>query len=255
MSRKCFYVGRLKDDVGTLTIRGDAAHHMTRVLRLAVDDPVELRDGLGRSWRARIRSISKGAVDVQVIEEVPLNTESVIHLTLAMALARSDRMDLVVRQGTEIGVHRFDFFPAARSQYRLGAQEVGRRRDRCLKIAQEAMCQCRRAFLPEICIHPNLDGFLETVGHPAAMAGKEKLKVLTLEGRMERSLMDLHREHPVCREVVAATGPEGGWTEEEVMRFEREGFLSVHLGPRILRFETATLAVMVCAQLLWGDLR
>ena len=66
--------------------------------------------------------------------------------------------------------------------------------------------------------------------------------------------MDVHREHPVCSEVVAAIGPEGGWAEGEVSRFEQEGFLSVHLGPRIMRFETATLAVMVCAQLLWGDL-
>jgi 16S rRNA (uracil1498-N3)-methyltransferase len=254
MSRKCFYVGRLKEHVETLTIRGDAAHHMIRVLRLGVDDLVELRDGWGRSWRARIRSISKGAVDVQFLDEVILNTESVIHLTIGMALARSDRMDLIVRQGTEIGVNRFDFFPAARSQYRLGAQEVGTRQARCLKIAQEAMCQCRRTFLPEIRIHKNLDGFLEAVGH-LATTGKETLKVLALEGRMERSLMDIHREHPACSEMIAATGPEGGWTEEEVNRFEREGFLSVHLGPRIMRFETATLAVMVGAQLLWGDLR
>ncbi len=254
MSRKCFYVGRLKEDVETLTIRGDAAHHMIRVLRLGVDEPVELRDGLGRCWRCRIRSISKGAVDVQFIDEVTLNTESVIHLTIGMALARSDRMDLIVRQGTEIGVNRFDFFPAARSQYRLGAQEVGRRQERCLKIAQEAMCQCRRTFLPEIRIHKDLDGFLETVGR-SATPGKETLKVLALEGRMEKSLMDIYGERPVCSEVVAATGPEGGWTEEEVKRFERQGFLSVHLGPRIMRFETAALAVMVCAQLLWGDLR
>jgi 16S rRNA (uracil1498-N3)-methyltransferase len=254
MSRKCFYVGRLKEDVGTLTIRGDAAHHMTRVLRLRVDDQVELRDGLGRSWSARIRSISRGGVDVTVIEEITLEAESAVHLTLGMALARSDRMDLVVRQGTEIGIHGFDFFPAARSQYKLGVDEVGKRRDRCLKIAREAMCQCRRTILPEIRIHRNLEGFFETLRY-SATPGKERLKVLALEGRMERSLMDIHQEHPVCSELLAAIGPEGGWTEEEGRQFEREGFLSVHLGPRILRFETATLAVMVCAQLLWGDLR
>jgi 16S rRNA (uracil1498-N3)-methyltransferase len=254
MSRTCFYVGRVKEGVETLTIRGDAAHHMIRVLRLGVDDPVELRDGMGRGWSARIRGIARGAVDVQVIDEVTLNMESVTHLTLGMALARSDRMDLVIRQGTEIGVHQFDFFPSARSQYRLSGREIGKRQDRFTRIAQEAMCQCRRTVLPEIRIHQNLGEFLERVGD-SGTPGKERLKVLALEGRMERSLMDIHRERPVCSEVVAAAGPEGGWTEGEVHSFKREGFLPVHLGPRILRIETATLAVMACAQLLWGDLR
>lgn len=253
MSRKCFYIGRLDEDATILAIRGDAAHHIGRVLRLGVGETVELRDGLGRSWRAQIHGISKGAVEVRILEEFVIQTESAIRLTLGMALARSDRMDQIVRQGTELGVRRFAFFPAARSQYKLGGDESGKRLVRWLKIAQEAMCQCQRTVLPEVTIHESVNDFFQAVGLSTTRE-KESLKVLAAEGRMDRSLMDLYREHPVCSEMVAAIGPEGGWTEAEESRFQCEGFLSIHLGPRIMRFETAALAVMVCAQLLWGDL-
>jgi 16S rRNA (uracil1498-N3)-methyltransferase len=253
MSRKCFYVGPFEDGAGMLTLRGETAHHVNRVLRLGVGEGVELRDGAGRSWLARIHEVSGSAVQVRIIEELHVNAEAAIHLTLGMALARSDRMDQVVRQGTEVGIHRFAFFPAARSQYRLGGEDVGRRRARWLKIAREAMCQCRRTVLPEVFILDGVGAFIEETRFSGARE-KECLKVLTVEGRLERSLMDLYREFPHCDELVAVIGPEGGWTESEVSRFEGEGFMSVHLGPRIMRFETAAMAAMIGAQLLWGDL-
>jgi 16S rRNA (uracil1498-N3)-methyltransferase len=253
MSRKCFYVGRLGDDLSTVLIQGDAAHHISRVLRLRVGENVELRDGLGRSWRAQILDISKSAVDLRILDELTIQTESAMRLTLGLALARADRMDWMVRQGTEAGVHRFAFFPASRSQYRLDGRESARRSDRWLKIAQEAMCQCQRTVLPQISVHESVDAFIKAVSL-SAVPEKESLKVLAAEGRMEKSLMDVYREHPVCSEIVAVVGPEGGWSEGEVSRFEFEGFHRIHLGPRIMRFETAALAVMVSAQLLWGDL-
>lgn len=254
MSGKCFYIGPVDERVEILTIQGDAAHHMSRVLRLGVGEPVELRDGVGHGWRGRIEAVSKGAVSVRVLEKISLGTESPLSLTLGMALARSDRMDLVVRQGTELGVDRLAFFPAARSQYRLTGQEARRRLDRWSRISREALCQCRRAVLPEIVLHGSLEAFLEAV-RTSGGPGEERLKVLALEGRMGRSLQDLHGEVAECTKMVVATGPEGGWSEEEVSRLEGEGFLCVHLGPRIMRFETAALAVLVGAQLLWGDLR
>ena len=254
MSRKCFYIGPIDKHVEILTIQGDAAHHMSRVLRLGVGECLELRDGMGHGWSGRIEAVSKGEVSVRVLEEINLGTESPLFLTLGMALARSDRMDLVVRQGTELGVGRFTFFPSARSQYRLTAQESRRRLDRWSRISREALCQCRRAVLPEISLHESLDAFLEDVRNSGGPR-QERLKVLALEGRMGRSLRELHGEYPECSEMVAATGPEGGWRAEEVSRLEGEEFISVHLGPRIMRFETAALAVLVGAQLLWGDLR
>lgn len=254
MSSRCFYCGPIDAGVETVTIQGDPAHHMTRVLRLEVGELVELRDGRGRSWSGRIESLSKGRVSVRVLEEIQLRTESPLNLALGMAFARPDRMDLVVRQGTELGVSRFAFFPAARSQYRLDALEAPRRLERWSRISREALCQCRRTVLPDIGLFQSLEDFLDAVGGFGGPT-EEFLKVLALEGRMKRSLKDIHRGHPLCSKMVAVVGPEGGWKEEEVSRFELEGFLPVHIGPRIMRFETAALAVLVGAQLLWGDLR
>lgn len=237
-----------------LTLHGDTAHHVSRVLRLGVGETVELRDGVGGSWLGQIHRIAGGAVQVGIIDELDVRTESAIHLTLGMALARSDRMDQVVRQGTEAGIQRFAFFPAARSQYRLSGEDRLKRRDRWLKIAQEAMCQCRRTILPEVVILDGLDALMEGM-HALGAREKESLKVVAVEGRLERSLMDLQREYPHCEELLLVIGPEGGWTDLEVSRFQGEGFISVHLGPRIMRFETAAMAAMIGAQLLWGDLR
>jgi len=254
MNRRCFYVGLVEKGAEVLTIQGDAAHHMSRVLRLGVGDTVELRDGRGRGWSGCIEGVSKGSVSVRLLEEIRLRNESPLNVTLGMAFARSDRMDVVVRQATELGVGGFAFFPAGRSQYRLSRPETLRRLERWSRICREAMCQCRRTVLPEINLYESLDAFLEAVrgfGGPR----EEILKVLALEGRMKRSLQDIHGDYPVCSGMIVANGPEGGWMEEEVRRFERERFLCVHLGPRILRFETAALALLVGAQLLWGDLR
>jgi 16S rRNA (uracil1498-N3)-methyltransferase len=174
-----------------------------------------------------------------------------LQLTLAMAFARMDRMDVVIRQATELGIHCFVAYRSARSQYGLSDGQGEKRRERWLKIAREAMCQCGRMRVPEIHVVSDLQKFIAEKTQSTA-AGKS-LRLLALENEKQMSLNDLRRSFPQCNEVFAVIGPEGGWTAEEVHDFRESGYHAVRLGPRILRLETAAIAFVTLAQINWGD--
>jgi len=252
MTRRCFFIEAVEPDTDCVILTGQTAHHIMSVLRLGKGDPLELRDGRGSGWRGLIVGKEKASIRVQLTDRLPLHNESPLKVTLAMALARSDRMELVVRQATELGVHRFVAYRSKRSQYGLSDVQAGKRSDRWLKIAREAMCQCDRMKVPEIVFVPDLPKF-------AADQWEEKkegksLRLLASEGERRSTLRDVWRSFPECDEILVVVGPEGGWAEDEVQKFKANDFRTIHLGPRILRLETAAIAFVALVQMLWGDL-
>jgi 16S rRNA (uracil1498-N3)-methyltransferase len=253
MTRKSFLIDPLDLDAQEVTLRDDSAHHIRNVLRLKPGDHIELRDGKGSGCRAMIQEVRSGHVRVGLRERLlPLN-ESPLQLTLALAFSRFDRMELVLRQATEMGIHRFAAFGAERSGYDLSASRMDRRKERWSKIAREALCQCGRMMLPEILLLGNTAGLISAVLSWEKKRGNI-LKVLAREDGYRESLSGLKRVHPFCRELLVVVGPEGGWTEVEREHFADTGFHSVHLGPRTLRLETAALGLLAAVQFLWGDL-
>lgn len=251
MTRRCFYIEKIDPDADYVTLKGQTAHHVQSVLRLRSGDFLELRDGCGEGWTGEIVDRDKDTVRVRVIERQLLQTESPLQLTLAMAFARTDRMELVVRQATELGIHRFVAYRSKRSQYGLSAAQLEKRRKRWLTIAREAMCQCGRMKTPEIHLVPDLLKCLDEISHPDGTG--TTLRLLALEGAERSGLADIRQSFPECSEVLAVIGPEGGWSSEEVQELLAAGFCAVHLGPRILRLETAAVAFIALTQLLWGD--
>jgi len=231
---------------------GATAHHMQDVLRLQSGDAIELRDGRGNGWTGSVVKNERGAVRIRLISYQVLPNESSLDLVLAMALARSDRMELVIRQATELGITRFVAYRSKRSQYSLSAAQMDKRRARWLKIAREAMCQCGRMKFPEIHVASDFSDFIRWTENHANQ--NETLRLVAMEDERQTSLADIQRSVPKCQQLVAVIGPEGGWTAEELKEFAAVGFRKVHLGPRILRLETAAIAFVTMAQNLWGDL-
>lgn len=252
MTRRCFFIDAVEPGADSVVLTGQTAHHIMSVLRMGKGEPLELRDGKGRGWKGLIVGQEKTSLHVQLIDKLPLRNESPLRITLAMALARTDRMELVVRQATELGVRRFLAYRSKRSQYGLSDAQAEKRCDRWLKIAREAMCQCDRMKVPEIDFVPDLPKF--AAEQWGAKKDGASLKLLALEGERRSSLRDVWRSFPKCDEVLAVIGPEGGWTDEEVQEFKNADFFAVHLGPRILRLETAAVAFVAMVQMLWGDL-
>jgi 16S rRNA (uracil1498-N3)-methyltransferase len=253
MTRKCFLVDQRDLSAGRVTLGDDVAHHVRAVLRLRAGDSIELRDGQGNAWDAVLTEMAGREVRVAVVAKKFVQQESALQLTLALAFSRADRMELAVRQATEMGVHRFIAFPAVRSEYRLSGSRMAKREERWRRIAREALCQCGRTSLPQIQICANAEEFL-SASSEALISEREGLKILAREDADRLSLLSLHARYPECQKMLVAVGPEGGWSQPEGDHFLRAGFHPVHLGPRTLRLETATLALLAAVQLLWGDL-
>jgi 16S rRNA (uracil1498-N3)-methyltransferase len=253
MTRKCFLLEDENPEVGgVVTLSESTAHHVRHVLRLRPGERIELRDGRGHGWYAVIQEMHGQGIRVAVEEKQVIQRESSLRVTLALAFSRSDRMELALRQATEMGVDRFVTFGAERSDYRLAGARMERRIDRWRKITGEALCQCGRMRLPEIVM---LSDTADLISHAAAwnLVDGEGLKILAKEEGERQSLTSLSDRYPVCRRMLVAVGPEGGWSKVEGAQFGEAGFDAVHLGPRILRLETAVVALLAAAQLLWGD--
>jgi 16S rRNA (uracil1498-N3)-methyltransferase len=253
MTRKCFLVDEIDFREELVSLAGDVAHHLRNVLRLRPGDSIELRDGRGNGWSAVIREMKGREVRVAIEKKQRVQNESPLRLTLALAFSRSDRMELVLRQATEMGVDRFIAFRAERSEYHLPGSQRDRRIERWRKITREALCQCGRMSLPEILVLSDTAELISSDSTGKPNDGKT-LKILAREEADRQSLLALLEGHPVCRQVLAVVGPEGGWSKREGDQFMEGGFRPVHLGPRTLRLETAAVALLAGVQLLWGDL-
>ena len=234
-------------------LTGQTARHLATVLRMGRGEELVIVDGLGHEWVAEITSLASSGVRVKLLAQTGISNESPLDVTLALAFSRSEKMDQVVRQATELGATRVIGFRAARSQYGLGPTDSRKKRERWQKIAREARCQCRRQREPECEILSDIDQLL-TWADRWTVSADGALKILAAEGEARKSLLDLQRRSPSCMNFLAVVGPEGGWTAEEAHRFDDNGFEGVRLGPRILRLETAATAMLASIQLLWGDL-
>jgi 16S rRNA (uracil1498-N3)-methyltransferase len=254
MTRRCFLIDAPVDDSDqTVTLSGATAHHLTTVLRIRQGDQIELRDGRGGAWLALVTRLGGKDVSVQLQTSKRLSVESHLTLTVALAYARAERMELVIRQATELGVQRLVMFRSARSQYGLVGGDAENRRQRWLKIAREALCQCGRVHLPEMVMFADTVAFLEKLS-ASRTGGAHGLRVLAWEEEERQGMQSLWQEFPSCRELLLGIGPEGGFSGQEAQLFRSAGFHTVQLGPRVLRLETAAVAAITTAQVLWGDL-
>mgnify|MGYP001409777614 CR=1 FL=1 len=253
MTRKCFLVEPQVPGVEMVTLSDDVAHHLRNVLRLRPGDCIELRDGRGNGWAALVSEVKGKEVKIAVGEKLEVRNESPLELTLALAFSRFERMELVLRQATEMGVQRFIGFRAERSDYHLLGPHVERRKERWLKIAREALCQCGRMRLPEIAVLSDSAELISGADLWGSTEGRG-IKILAREEGERWGLRFLHLQYPACRRMLVVVGPEAGWSRREGEQFIQAGFHSVHLGPRTLRLETAAVSLLAAVQLLWGDL-
>lgn len=254
MTGRCFFAPGINPEAGTVELPPSESHHLEHVLRLKPGDFVELRDGEGGAWKAEISEMRKGRALVRLTEKVDSAIfEPPVQITLVLGLPRSDTMDMVIRQATELGVSGLIAFRAARSQYGLTGKQAEKKKERWSRIAAEAICQCGRTKKPRIDIFESLDHFLNRA-IPEAGPEEEILKIVAREREAGESFRQLHERSPAPARIVAAVGPEGGWEGAEIRRLAGAGFHAVGLGPRILRFETAAVALISSIQLFWGDM-
>jgi 16S rRNA (uracil1498-N3)-methyltransferase len=232
---------------GETVIVSDEDHrYLVRVLRLAVGDTVTLFDGRGAEADATITRLGPRALELRVdarrASDGPIGPE----LTLIQALARGEKLDLVVQKATELGVGRIIPVTTERAVPRLETVRASSRRVRWQKIAREAARQSGRADVPEI--EP-----VTPLAVAVAAAPRDALKLLLWEQARNISLRSV-LPAAAPSGIVVAIGPEGGFSDGEVAHARELGFQPVGFGPRILRTETAAVAALAVIGYALGDL-
>jgi 16S rRNA (uracil1498-N3)-methyltransferase len=227
-------------------LEGSEASHIRNVIRLNRGDAVGLVDGTGCEYSAVVDRIMTGRVELEITARRMSAGTSALSLTVAQGFLKEKKMDLVVRQLSELGVTRFIPFVCERVVARPGAGRGSFRRERWHKIAVESLKQCRRGDVMAV---GEVHGFDELLAR-----GRDHDLALFFWEDATAPIPALPAGRPKPASVLAVLGPEGGFSETEAQAAEAAGFHRVRLGPRILKAETAAVAAAAVVQYLFGDL-
>ena len=234
---------------GTAVLRGTDAHHLSRVMRARLGDTVILCDGNAVEYTAVITGFGDETVEFSVEEGYPSAAEPDVEVTLLVGYPKQDKLEQIIRHGVELGcAHFVPFF----SRYCVAApKKEEQKNERYNRIAFEAAKQCGRGILPDVALPlPNFGAVCRTLG-----AYDLVLFCYECGGQPLRSLLaDLPRTAGKTPKIALITGAEGGFAAEEAAAAANAGAKTIGLGPRILRCETAPLAVLSAVMTLTGNL-
>ena len=224
----------------------DETHHLARVLRLHPGDVVTAADGRGHAWQVRLLTLCESATGA-IVGAAELAPESALEIALVQAVPKGDRLETIVRATTELGVKRILPALTARTIVRLDAPRWRERARRWQRVAREAAKQCGRATVPLVEPPRPLAEWLAE-DEPTDL----RLCLWEVDGAPLRDVIE--RCAPRPRSVRVIVGPEGGLTRDEVARAGDAGYVTVTLGRRILRTDTAGVSIVALLQWALGDL-
>lgn len=235
-----------QDVVGaSLALPDDVAHHAVRVLRLQVGAPLRLFDGTGGEYRAAIDRIDRHGASVRVDRYDAVDREWPHAPAIVMAIVATDPMDAAVRKSVELGAAAIVPVVAARSQGLLAGVRARKRLSHWRSIAIAACEQCGRNRVPPIADPIGFDDWLRDYVPSLGLAA------IAAPGA-QQSLAALGARTPPRHVVI---GPEGGFTDAEAGLAASRGLVPVHMGPRVLRADTAVVAALAMLAAACGDAR
>ena len=234
---------------GRAVLSGPDAHHLARVMRARVGDTVILCDGNAVEYTGTVTALGPDTVEFAVTEGYPTVAEPGVELTLFAGYPKQGKLEEIIQHGTELGVTHFvPFF----SRYCVAApKKEEQKNERYNRIAAEAAKQCGRGVLPDVALPlPNFGAVCRTFD-------QYDLVLFCYEcggAPLRQLLAETAPADGRKRKIAIVTGAEGGFAAEEAEMAAKAGARTVGLGPRILRCETAPLAVLASVMTLTGDL-
>lgn len=229
---------------GVLVLRGENAHHAGRVLRLRPGEAVTLCDGKGTDYDCAVETLEKDAVTCRVLGSHPADTEPKQQLTLFMALPKGDKMEFIVQKAVELGVS--EIVPYLSKNCVSRPDKTDKKVERWRKIAVEAAKQCGRGVLPAV--HA-----VVPAAEAVRLAAQAETALFLYENEKQTGLRDA-LAGGVGKTVSLMVGPEGGFAPEEAAAAKDAGLVSVSLGTRILRCETAPVAALAAVLYAGGNM-
>lgn len=221
------------------TLSEDAAHHAIHVLRLREGEEVTLFNGRGGEYAARIASIQRLRISIDLLEHRQVEREPPLRVTLVQGVSAGEKMDSTVRKAVELGVAEIQPLLATRSVARPKGERADSRRAHWQKVVIAACEQCGRNRIPAVQPLTSVEDYKPGEGMKVLLSPQAKLK---FSETIKNSTA-----------FILAAGPEAGFTAQEEAAFVAAGFEPVSLGPRVLRTETASVAALAALNALRGD--
>lgn len=241
---------------GRITITGEDVKHIRNVLRSVPGDALELSDGAGTDFDVTIESIEKENIITRINGSGSNRTESPIDITLFQGIPKADKMDFIIQKCVELGVNRIVPVMTVRTVVKFdNAKDAAAKAARWQRIALEAAKQCDRGIVPAVDVPVRFAEALKLAGSsPLRFIPYEEETGGNLRTHLEKAKAENFAEGRQRVKIAIFIGPEGGFASEEVAKAAESGFVSVTLGPRILRTETAGIAVVSIIGYELGDM-
>ena len=239
-----FYIEKSDITENIATITGEEAQHISRVLRMKKGDNVTLCDGEGMFYEATLTEFSDKTVIAEISSSRKAETEPLVELTIFQGVPKNPKLETIVQKLTEIGAVRIVPVDTKRAVAKL---DKSAKVDRLRKIAREAAKQSKRGIVPEV-----MDAM--SFKNAVKMASEADLSIIAYEEEVETSLKTaLTGKTP--KTVSVMIGPEGGFEKDEVEFARENGLVSITLGKRILRTETAPLVISAAVLYELGEMQ
>jgi 16S rRNA (uracil1498-N3)-methyltransferase len=248
--RRRFFVPQFEGN--SVSLQGDAAQHLGKVLRSEPGQLYELSDGR-HVWLGRVERVARDRVEFALVEKLPAR-EPRLQLSLLLAIIKFDCFEWAIEKATELGASEIAPLAAARSEKALIAA-APKRAARWEKILLEAAQQSRRLRPPVLrALAPPQEAFAQATSL-GKQPGQKPLLIFCAEDAAAPPLREVlaERARETTRQATLAIGPEGGWTPEEAAGARAAGFAEASLGPQILRTETAVIAALAAFHYALGD--
>ncbi|MCW9013809.1 MAG: 16S rRNA (uracil(1498)-N(3))-methyltransferase [Gammaproteobacteria bacterium] len=220
----------------------EATHHLKNVLRLKHEDQINLFNGRGGEYSARLKYSGKKIL-AHIGDFHNINTESDLHITLLQGVSRGERMDISIQKAVELGAQKILPVVCQRTVVNLKGERQGKKMRHWQGIIINACEQSGRNIVPELLPSIKLS----------------ELNQLNLDGLKltldPEGQTNIHSLKPESQSVNLLIGPEGGLSDDEINYARATGFKGIRLGPRILRTETAAIAGITVIQTIWGDFK
>ncbi|MCG8413603.1 MAG: 16S rRNA (uracil(1498)-N(3))-methyltransferase [Pseudomonadales bacterium] len=225
----------------TVNLSADASHYLINVLRLRVGDPVNLFNAEDGEFQASLLTTKKNAVSVAVQDQITVYTRPRLMIHLFLGISRGDRMDFAIQKSVELGVMTITPMYSEFGEVKFKqAERLARKLQHWQKIAVNAAEQSGRLDVPTV---------KEPIEFQESLQSGDNRTRLLFDASGDVSVGDIE----VGENLALLTGPEGGFSAQELSLAADKGVNIVRLGPRILRTETAPIAALAVLQDRFGD--
>ena len=224
-----------------IVLEKKTSHHLIRVLRAKKGSEVTLFNGDGHEYLAEILDENIKKCQLEIKDKTKIINESPLNITLIQGISRGDRMDSCIQKSVELGVHTIIPVICQKTGTSLKGDRAKKKLNHWQQIIISACEQSGRCIIPEIKMATNFLNAVQNIhsDHKIILAPDEKNTIKSISAPSNH--------------LYILIGPEGGFTKEEIQLASDNNFISISLGPRILRTETAAPASIAIAQTLWGD--